>query len=132
MIGIPKPPPHALTKRARVADLAQQDREENAKVRQRSGGMCEVFVMLAQPIDTPDGPLVARRCHHRAFEIHHLIGGSGRRNKGKSILATHKLHVCNSGLNGCHRLITDRILKPVGTVEQREAASTVRYERRVT
>jgi hypothetical protein len=65
------------------------------------------------------------RCQRRASENHHLIGGIGRRNKGRSILAEHRLDVCQR----CHEEITGRVLVPC--VEQKDAewAATVRYER---
>lgn len=107
----PKPRPHLLTTRKTQADLARVDREERAKCHARSEGRCEVRTFT--------------RCRQRATENHHLIGGIGRKNKGKSILAAHRLDVCKV----CHRELTNHVLVPA--VERRfaEAAATVRYER---
>ena len=64
------------------------------------------------------------RCKQRAVENHHLIGGIGRRNQGRSILAKHRLDVCKV----CHAEITNHVLVPVDGTKKDDAA-TVRYER---
>lgn len=111
---IAKPRPKLLERRERQAATATRDREENAKVRFRSGGQCEVVEMTRG----------LWRCSLRASHVHHLISGIGRRNVGKSILAAHKLHVCDR----CHAEIHGHVLKPVNEYERYEA-NTVRYER---
>lgn len=117
-----KPRPKLLDKRQVKADVAKVDREENAKVRQRSGGQCEVLEVHYRSLEERDD--FFRRCARRASHIHHLISGIGRRNVGRSILAAHKLHVCDLG----HSEIHGHVLKPVNATE-REDASTVKYER---
>ena len=121
MSAQPKPTPRLLEKRAAKAELNTQDRVERAKCRQRSGGQCEVVVLY---VNCSTGELVGRRCPRRASENHHLIGGSGRRNKGRSLFARHRLATCTA----CHSEITNHVLVPVNGLE-REDAATVRYER---
>jgi hypothetical protein len=120
---LPKPRPNLLDKRQAKADAARVDREQRAICWARSGGYCEVLVASGLH------PWVGRgftRCHHRATENHHLIGGIGRRNVGRSRLAEHRLHVCAY----CHEEITAHVLVPCVDEAQRERAATVRYERR--
>ena len=120
MSALAKPRPKLLDKRQAKADLAKIDRDENAKVKARSGWRCEVLVILTY--------IGAResigRCPLRASHVHHLISGIGRRNRGVSIEARSKLHVCER----CHAEIHGHVLKPVNATE-REAAATVKYER---
>lgn len=116
----PKPTPRLLEKKKADVDLARRSRIEDAKVKRRSEGRCEVIFVL--PDSMPFLPVA--RCVRPACEIHHLIGGSGRRNIGISMLAKHKLHVCAT----CHPLITGHVLVPQN-FSKRERASTVRYER---
>lgn len=114
-MAFPKPKPKLLAKRKAKADVEQEDRLERAKCRIRSGGQCEVLAV---------GHNSVRRCARRSSQNHHLISGIGRRNRGKSILAKHRLDVCDR----CHEEITNNVLVPVdGT--KRELAATVRYER---
>ena len=115
-----KPRPKLLDKRETKAATAQIDREENAKVKQRSGGRCEIVEVAANAI----GRKLEIRCPRRASHVHHLISGIGRRNQGRSILAAHKLHVCDLG----HEEIHGHVLQ-VFDGTQKEDASTVRYER---
>lgn len=110
-----KPKPKLLDKRKARADVATIDRQENEKVKQRSGGRCEVIEVWRN---------TERRCGRRASQIHHLISGIGRRNIGASIKAAHKLHVCDQA----HQEIHGHVLKPVNELD-RYAAATVRYER---
>jgi hypothetical protein len=112
---LPKPRLHAPVKADRAAERAKVDRRENAKVRARSGGRSELREWI-------NGSAV--RSSQRASEIHHLIG-AGRRNRGASILAEHKLHV--SALE--HRDITGHVLQPVNIGQAREWAELVLYER---
>lgn len=116
-LAFPKPRPRDLDRQALAKLRDKIDRQERAKVMARSGGRCEVrvTVMVVEPFDL--------RCTGRSTEVHHLIGGIGRRNKGRSILAEHRLATCQS----CHTAITRHVLQPVG--EGREDAATVRYER---
>lgn len=116
---IAKPRPKLLEQRETKAAISTQDRAENAKVKQRSGGQCEVQMLWISPSET-----FPKRCPLRASHVHHLISGIGRRNRGVSILAAHKLHVCER----CHSEIHGHVLKPINATE-REAAATVRYER---
>ena len=106
-----KPRPRLLDKRDAAATVRTKSAIEDAKVKRRSGLRCEVRVRGA-------------RCWRYANHIHHLIAGIGRRNRGSSILAEHKLHTCAE----CHRQITGHVLKPVNAID-REAAKSVRYER---
>lgn len=113
MMGFPKPRPRLLEQRAVKADRDKVDRQERQKCRQRSGGRCEVK------------ELGFGRCPHRATENHHLVGGIGRRNRGRSILSQHRLDVCAD----CHREITGHVLVPAVDEQRRELAGEVRYER---
>jgi hypothetical protein len=111
-----KPRPKLLEKRDVASKRDAKDRLERAKCRARSLGQCEVYERVP-------GMRVWVRCAKRALENHHLIGGR-MRNRGKSILAEHRLDVCPD----CHQEITGNVLKPEdGT--KRELASDVRYER---
>ena len=98
------------------------DRDENAKVKQRSGGQCEVWELRWMRTGTKRDDYT--RCPLRGSHVHHLISGIGRRNRGVSIEAAHKLHVCER----CHEEIHGHVLKPINATE-REAAATVKYER---
>ena len=112
-LAYPKSRPKALDKDDRDKALAAKDTAENAKARQRAKGRCEVRV---------PGSFGDFRCLNRDTQTHHLLGGIGRRNKGKSILADYKLRVCDE----CHKAITAKILKPTTAVHD---AHTVRYWR---
>ena len=116
----PKARPALLDKRDREAGKATTDRQERAKCRARSGGRCEMIEVLAYG---PGHLETQRRCTRRASENHHLKGGIGRRNRGDSLLAEHRIEVCSI----CHKDITGHVLQPAG--EGREDAATVRYER---
>lgn len=119
MPPLTKPRPRLLDKRQQKADLAMIDRAENAKVKARSEGRCEVWEVIRLGSSTAHHP-----CRRRASHVHHLISGIGRRNRGDSIKAAHKLHVCDK----CHGEIHGHVLTPVNATE-RESAATVRYER---
>lgn len=93
-----KPRPRALDKQDRDAKRAALDEHENKEVRIRSEGRCEVIV--------DGGRLAEKRCRRRAFHIHHMVSGWGRRARGPSLLAQHKQHVCAQ----CHDLITRHLL----------------------
>lgn len=113
---LPKPRPRLLDKRDARAAVADIDRRERAKVRARSGGQCEMRMR---------GTFGVYRCPRHASENHHLIGGIGRRNKGRSILAEHRLHLCAA----CHTDITGNVLVPDVDRPGAECAATVRYAR---
>ena len=81
-------------KRQRRARLTAKDRAENAKVKARSGGRCEVVKR--------DPGYGWYRCSFRATQVHHMLGGSGTRARGDSSSAIRKQHVCT----GCHQGIT--------------------------
>lgn len=108
-----KPRPKLLDKRQKASQIGEIDRRQRSLCHQRSGMKCEVFTELG-------------RCGRRVSENHHLIGGIGRRNRGKSLLAAHRLDCCDR----CHSDITGHVLVPVGTPEERESAALVRFERR--
>jgi hypothetical protein len=116
----PKARPKLLDKRDAQRDIAKLDREQRAICKARSGGRCEVVVAYEFPLSV----FVDLRCIHRATENHHLLGGIGRRNRGRSIKAEHRLEVCS----WCHAEITGHVLVPIGT--GREEAQTVRFERK--
>ena len=98
----------AAARAKRRTAQARLEREENAKVKARSEGRCEVFVVgkrgwkvqVIEYLETgrrPDG-----RCPLRATQVHHMISGRGRRGVGLSLFAEAKQHVCSS----CHQDIT--------------------------
>ena len=73
---------------------AKQDRKKKKRLREkldlagsdavkaRSLGQCERILV--------DG----RRCPRRAVHVHHKLQGHGRRGRGVSALAEHKIHLC--------------------------------------
>ena len=124
MTPCPKPRPALLDKRDRASATAATDRAERVKCRVRSGGRCEVVTERIRNLDIAYAMyLEVRRCPRRASANHHLKGGIGRRNRGDSILAEHRIEVCSI----CHSEITGHVLQPVGP--GREDAATVRFER---
>ena len=106
-----KPRPKLLDTQEKKAHVNADDKIERGKCRQRSGGQCEVIER-------------GRRCARRSSQNHHLIGGIGRRGRGKSRLHQHRLDVCDR----CHKEITNHVLVTVNAID-REDAATVRYER---
>jgi hypothetical protein len=95
---IEKSRPRALDKKERDNRIVTTDRNEDKKVKQRSGGRCEVVVVN-------EG-----RCHRNGEgQPHHMLGGWGRRARGRSALAEHKQHCCGQ----CHRAITNHTLRLV-------------------
>ncbi len=98
---IPKVNKHVQTKAMRDALRKRIDRLENAKVRERSEGRCEIA-------ERYNGPRY--KCYAVATEVHHMISGRGSRARGPSLLADHKQHACHA----CHRLITEKKLRRVG------------------
>ena len=63
-----------------------------------------------------------QRCRKRGREIHHLLGGHGRRGCGESILATHKVHACVDH----HRLMGLRWIEVTWTTPENPVA-TLRF-----
>lgn len=124
-LALAKPRPRALEREDKAKALAKLDKVENAKVRKRSGGKCEVMITRISGYSFfSDAPLWKPvRCYRRASDIHHLKGGSGRRNRGESIKAIWKLHVCRR----CHADIHAHVLVPV---DPQAAAATIVYQRR--
>jgi len=98
---IPKVNKHVQTKAMRDALRKRIDRLENAKVKERSEGQCEIY--------WTDGA-VEVRCSWDASQIHHMLSGNGVRARGPSLLSEHKQHCCAS----CHHLITVKKLRRVG------------------
>jgi hypothetical protein len=98
MWKLQKPRPAALDRHDRRTARETVDERESKKVRKRSGGQCEIRI-VRRP-----------RCRKRAWQIHHMIGGWGKRARGPSLLAKHKQHVCND----CHPLLTGNVLKRRG------------------
>jgi hypothetical protein len=93
---IPKSRPRALDKEDRKKWIASTDKVEDKKVKARSKGQCEVFVVGHG------------RCQKRAEgDPHHMLGGWGRRARGRSALAKHKQHCCRTH----HRAITNHTLR---------------------
>lgn len=129
--GLAKPRPRLLVKREAQSKVKTEDQQERDKCHVRSLGQCEVwetfipiFVFEKKTMKSLPPSLMVKRCKRRASENHHLIGGIGRRNKGKSILAEHRLDCCAQ----CHKDITGNVLIPVDGTKKEDAA-TVRYER---
>jgi hypothetical protein len=112
-LAFPKTRPRALEKADKDKAVAAMDKAENVKAKKRAKGTCEVRIV---------GVTAPWRCIRKDTQTHHLLGGIGRRNKGKSILADYKLRVCDLH----HKEITANILRPT-TAEH--DASTVRYWR---
>lgn len=111
--ALPKGRVKALVVEDARAKLETQDKTENAKAKARAEGRCEVRV----------GKMMTFvRCQRAGVDPHHLIGGSGRRNRGKSILAQYKLWVCRQ----CHDDITAKKLQPTTATHD---AQSVRYRR---
>lgn len=95
--------PAKVEKATRTAKRLKTDDEESDAVKERSKGQCEVqwFGTKARKL---------QRCQRRASQIHHMVGGWGKRARGISILREHKQHVCDH----CHPLITGKVLRRVG------------------
>lgn len=62
-------------------DARQFQQEQRTRVIDRSRGQCEVWELGV-------------RCGFPASEVHHLIGGIGRRNVGESALAKNLVAIC--------------------------------------
>jgi hypothetical protein len=122
-LAFPKGRPRILVKRERKSALDAKDRAERKKCHLRSGMRCEVIEVVSKP---EASAIVNKRCKGKVVHNHHLIGGVGRRNIGKSILAAHRLDTCKT----CHQDIEAEILVP--TDRDPTNAATVTYERRLT
>ena len=109
-LAFPKPFPQVFARQARRACRQARERRENTTVRARSGGRCEVVL---------DG----RRCRKAGREVHHLLGGHGRRGRGDSVRATHKVHTCVDH----HRLMGLRWIEVTWTTPEHPMA-TIRFE----
>lgn len=99
--AIPKGRPASLLKQDRAKRKESIEERENKKVKARSKGQCEVRERYTDSV-------VPYRCLRAAREIHHFLGGMGRRGVKESALAQNKLHVCSQD----HDLITRHILQP--------------------
>ena len=109
-LTFPKPFPQVFERQARRACQQARERQENATVRQRSGGRCEVV-------------LGETRCRKPGREIHHLLGGHGRRGCEDSALATHKVHACVDH----HRLLGLKWIEATWTTPENPVA-TLQFE----
>lgn len=105
MVGFPKPRPAALSKADRRTALVKRDTAENAKVKRRSAGRCEVEILYRG-----GGAVEYARCERRAVHVHHRRGGIGVRGVNDSALARYKVAVCPA----CHTAIHNHTLVPVG------------------
>ena len=101
--GFSKGRPRTILSAEATAAWQAIDKRESAKVRQRSGGRCEVTVGRV-------------RCQRRAFEVHHHQGGIGVRGRGDSALMRHKTHTCSA----CHHRITGKTLMHISGNAYRE------------
>lgn len=111
--AFPKPRPRALEKQDRAKRKQTIEDRENATVKARSKGQCEVRERYSDAI-------VPYRCLKSARHIHHFLGGTGRRGVKASALAINKLHVCEAD----HDLITRHILQPHWTDVNDRAGTT--------
>lgn len=109
-LACPKPFPQVFERQARRACQQARERLENTRVEERSGGHAQVVL---------DG----RRCRKAGREVHHLLGGHGRRGRGDSVLATHKVHACVDH----HRLMDLRWIE-VTWATPKHPMATVRFE----
>ncbi len=109
-LAFPKPFPQVFERQARRACQQARERRENTQVQKRSGGRCEVV-------------LGGTRCRKAGREVHHLLGGHGRRGQGASALATHKVHTCVLH----HRLMSLRWIEVTWLTPENPMA-TVRFE----
>lgn len=105
---LPKPRPILLDRADTKRDREQIDKAESAKVKARSGGRCEVTI----------GGV---RCMRRASEVHHHLGGWGRRGRGDSALAEQNARVqrpspadYRTRPDACAREYLSRILRLTG------------------
>ena len=102
--GFGKGKPAKLEKAERDRKREARDEKESDKVKERSGGRCEVTWFGRKAMRVV-------RCPKRANQVHHMISGRGKRGRGISALAKHKQHVCGD----CHPLITGHVLRRIGS-----------------
>lgn len=108
----PKPRPEKLEKADRLRTRVSIDEKESKKVRERSGGRCEVEVVSGR-WSVPHATGVYRsRCKRRANQVHHMIGGIGVRGRGESAKRIRKQHTCAE----CHSDIGNKVLVRIGGV----------------
>lgn len=123
-LAFPKPRAKILEKREAKSALEAKDRAERKKCHLRSGGRCEIQTAHFKP---EISELHYRRCQRRAIHNHHLVSGTGKRNVGRSILAEHRLDVCQL----CHQDLHAELLTPLfSDTDFKESATQVKYERR--
>lgn len=91
-------PDYTKERAARKLAVKAEDRASSAVVGsgKRSGGRCEVRELQG---------MTSVRCGRGAIEVHHMIGGRGKRGRGASATAECKQHVCTA----CHQDITGGI-----------------------
>lgn len=95
-LAFPKARPRALDKDDKKKLVVSADKAEDKLVKARSKGQCEVFVVGVG------------RCQKKGEgDPHHMLGGWGRRARGRSALAEHKQHCCKKH----HDEITKHILR---------------------
>ena len=124
-LALPKGQTKADAKATRDKLRQKIDRAENAKVKARSGGRCEVMVVSEKATVGPWTFGGGGMCQRRSVPgVHHMIGGWGKRARGKSLLADHKQDVCQQ----CHDLITSHRLRRVGGDEPRWSDCYVRVK----
>lgn len=103
--AFPKSEPRPVAKQRSAALLLRIDLAGSAAVRRRSGSVCEL-----------------PGCRRRADHVHHLLSGY-QRGRGKSALASHKLHICADD----HRAIHDHRIRL--TWDAADPFETLRVER---
>ena len=108
-LAFPKPVPQFVERQERRACQQARERLENAAVKERSGGRCEVV-------------LGETRCRKAGREVHHLLGGYGRRGRGDSVLAAYKVHTCVEH----HRLMSLRWIEVTWATPENPMA-TIRF-----
>ena len=85
------PKPTATADRAaRKRAMQAKDRAESQKVRERSGGFCEIRIERI----LYDGLPAKYPCLAKAVHVHHMLSGHGTRGRGESAKAIRKLHLC--------------------------------------
>jgi hypothetical protein len=122
VLAYPKTRVRALDKADKAKAIEAQDRTENAKAKKRAKGRCERVEVVNASIVVGKGDVVEVRCHRKDVHTHHLLSGIGRKNIGRSILASAKIRVCEK----CHSDIHARILQPTTSTTD---AAAIRFRR---
>ena len=78
-MGVPCPKVRKRIRTKKDADKAV-DRKESERVKQRSGGRCEVSEVTMLTVDDELHIRIVR-CDQRAVHVMHLIGGNGKRGR---------------------------------------------------